>query len=97
MRARRDRTSSTTPTRTGSCDRWRAPPIAYEGAGPDPGATPNWATDGLLQFVLARHRYMDDALARALRGKVEQVVLLGAGYEWGLRFAKALRGGRSSR
>jgi len=39
------------------------------------------STDGLLQFVLARHRYMDDALLRALRGGVRQVVLLGAGYD----------------
>ncbi len=66
--------------------------LAYEGAGPDLGRYTDWATDGLLQFVLARHRYMDDALARALRGKVEQVVLLGAGYDMrAYRFAKALR------
>jgi methyltransferase (TIGR00027 family) len=66
--------------------------IAYEGAAPDLGRYTDWATDGLLQFVLARHRYMDDALARALRGKVEQIVLLGAGYDMrAYRFAKALR------
>jgi O-methyltransferase involved in polyketide biosynthesis len=66
--------------------------IAYEGAGPDLGRYADWATDGLLQFVLARHRYMDDALARALRGQVEQIVLLGAGYDMrAYRFAKALR------
>jgi len=66
--------------------------IAYEGVGPDLGRYTDWATDGLLQFVLARHRYIDDALARALRGKVEQVVLLGAGYDMrAYRFAKALR------
>src|SRR5512147_1951637 len=66
--------------------------IAYEGAAPDLGRYTDWATDGLLQFVLARHRYMDDALARALRGKVEQIVLLGVGYDMrAYRFAKALR------
>ena len=64
--------------------------IAYEGAGPDLGRYTDWATDGLLQFVLARPR--DDALARALRGKVEQSVLLGAGYDMrAYRLAMALR------
>lgn len=52
---------------------------------------------GLSTFVLTRHRYMDDALAAALErtgpDRVEQVVVLGAGYDtraW--RFADALAG-----
>lgn len=52
---------------------------------------------GLSAFVLTRHRFMDDALARALArqggDRVEQVVVLGAGYDtraW--RFAEALGG-----
>ncbi|OGQ10049.1 MAG: hypothetical protein A2138_21725 [Deltaproteobacteria bacterium RBG_16_71_12] len=52
---------------------------------------------GLSAFVLARHRFMDDALARALARsgdeRVAQVVVLGAGYDtraW--RFAAELAG-----
>ena len=45
-------------------------------------------------YVLARHRFIDEALGAALAGdEIKQVVLLGAGYDsraW--RFAKALRG-----
>lgn len=55
--------------------------LAYERAAPNLRRYADWATDGLLQFVLGRHRYMDDALKRALRGGTEQVVLLGAGYD----------------
>lgn len=67
--------------------------IASEGALPDLGRYAEWATDGLLQFVLGRHRYMDDALVRAVRGGVEQVVVLGAGYDMrAYRLARALRG-----
>ena len=49
---------------------------------------------GLTTFVLARHRYIDDRLWRALRGeRVAQVVLLGAGYDSrAYRFASELRG-----
>jgi methyltransferase (TIGR00027 family) len=36
---------------------------------------------GLITFVLCRHRYIDDCLRRALAGKIEQVVILGAGYD----------------
>jgi methyltransferase (TIGR00027 family) len=51
------------------------------------------ASDGLLQFVVARHRYMDDALRSALRRGVDQVVLLGAGYDMrAYRLAVELRG-----
>jgi len=49
-------------------------------------------TDGLNTFVLARHRYLDDALAHALsEGGIAQVAVIGAGYDtraW--RFADAL-------
>jgi len=66
--------------------------LLYEEAAPQIGRYTEWATDGLLQFVVARHRYMDDALLRALRRGVEQVVLLGAGYDMrAYRLAKALR------
>ena len=47
----------------------------------------------LTTFVLCRHRAFDDQLAAALDAGVEQVVILGAGYDtraW--RFAEQLRG-----
>ncbi|MEC7948572.1 MAG: SAM-dependent methyltransferase [Myxococcota bacterium] len=48
----------------------------------------------IRNYVLARHRFIDEALGAALAGSdVEQVVVLGAGYDsraW--RFAKALHG-----
>ena len=67
--------------------------IAYEGALPGLGRYAELATDGLLQFVLARHRYMDDALVRAMRSGTEQIVVLGAGYDMrAYRFAKAIHG-----
>lgn len=49
---------------------------------------------GLITFVLARHRYIDDALRAALREeRVSQVVLLGAGYDTRAhRFAELLGG-----
>jgi len=48
---------------------------------------------GLTAWVLTRHRYIDDCLARALAGDLEQVVLLGAGYDTrAYRFAGQLRG-----
>lgn len=66
--------------------------LLYENAAPQIGRLSDWATDGLLQFVVARHRYMDDALVRALPRGVEQVVLLGAGYDMrAYRLAKQLR------
>ncbi len=50
---------------------------------------------GLIAYVLARHRYIDDALERALRdSEVEQVVLLGAGYDTRANRFAALLGGR---
>src|SRR5712691_9036033 len=36
---------------------------------------------GLTAWVLTRHRYVDDCLVGALEGDVDQVVLLGAGYD----------------
>lgn len=37
---------------------------------------------GLITYVLTRHRFIDDALQAALsEGRIEQVVLLGAGYD----------------
>jgi methyltransferase (TIGR00027 family) len=67
--------------------------LASESALPEIGRYAERASDGMLQFIVARHRYMDDALQRALRGRVEQVVLLGAGYDMrAYRLAKALRG-----
>ncbi len=48
---------------------------------------------GLFAFILARHRFMDDALGDALDSGIDQLVLLGAGYDtrpW--RFADRLEG-----
>jgi methyltransferase (TIGR00027 family) len=65
--------------------------LSYEGVLPDLGGYADWATDGIVRFVAARHRYMDDALCRASR-RVRQVVLLGAGYDMRpYRFAAKLR------
>jgi len=48
---------------------------------------------GLTTWVLTRHRWIDDCLRRALAGDVEQVVLLGAGYDTrAYRFAEQLAG-----
>ncbi len=65
--------------------------LASEGVLPQLARYAERTTDGLLQFVLARHRYMDDALRTALHGRVQQVVLLGAGYDMrAYRLAKAI-------
>jgi methyltransferase (TIGR00027 family) len=48
---------------------------------------------GLAAYVLTRHRFIDDCLRRALAGNIEQLVLLGAGYDSrAYRFAAALKG-----
>jgi methyltransferase (TIGR00027 family) len=48
---------------------------------------------GLTHFVVTRHRWIDDRLGEALAAGVEQVVLLGAGYDArAFRFAPALGG-----
>lgn len=66
--------------------------LSYPGVVPPLGATADWATDGIVGFVAARHRYIDDALCRAAR-RIGQVVLLGAGYDMrAYRFAHELRG-----
>lgn len=47
---------------------------------------------GLLAYILTRHRYIDDALLADLEGGLDQLVLLGAGYDtrpW--RFAEHLK------
>jgi methyltransferase (TIGR00027 family) len=51
---------------------------------------------GLMAYVLARHRFIDDALVAALsQGRAEQVVVLGAGYDTrAQRFADRLNGRR---
>jgi methyltransferase (TIGR00027 family) len=48
---------------------------------------------GTMTYVPARHRYIDDALLASLRSGVEQVVLLGAGYDSrAYRFVEQLAG-----
>jgi methyltransferase (TIGR00027 family) len=48
---------------------------------------------GLTTYVLTRHRFIDDKLRTALAGGVEQLVLLGAGYDTrAYRFAAELDG-----
>lgn len=48
---------------------------------------------GLAAYVLTRHRFIDDCLARSLAAGARQLVLLGAGYDSrAYRFAAALRG-----
>src|SRR5262249_55238339 len=48
---------------------------------------------GLAAYVLTRHRFIDDCLQHALAGDVQQLVLLGAGYDSrAYRFAAALHG-----
>jgi methyltransferase (TIGR00027 family) len=65
--------------------------LSYEGVMPDLGTYADWATDGIVRFVAARHRYIDDALRRASR-RLGQVVVLGAGYDMrAYRLARALR------
>ena len=65
--------------------------LSYEGVMPHLGTYADWATDGIIGFVAARHRYIDDTLRRASR-RVGQVVLLGAGYDMrAYRFARELR------
>jgi methyltransferase (TIGR00027 family) len=48
---------------------------------------------GLITWVLCRHRYIDDCLVASLAHRVEQVVVLGAGYDMrAYRFASELAG-----
>jgi methyltransferase (TIGR00027 family) len=69
---------------------------AAEAAGPF-GEIPARLMPGVATFVLARHRFMDDALAAALArtgaDRVEQEIVLGAGYDTRAhRFAEQLAG-----
>lgn len=70
---------------------------ATQTAKPVAGLSRFFFPGGLVPFVLARHRFIDDTLAAALArsgpARVEQVVILGAGYDtraW--RFAHLLDG-----
>jgi methyltransferase (TIGR00027 family) len=65
---------------------------AANAAGPF-GELPSRFLPGLATFVLARHRFIDDALVGALKDGAEQVVILGAGYDTrAYRFAEELAG-----
>jgi methyltransferase (TIGR00027 family) len=48
---------------------------------------------GLVAYILTRHRYIDDVLLSGLSRGIEQVVLMGAGYDSrAYRFASQLAG-----
>lgn len=69
---------------------------AAEAAGPF-SEIPNRFLPGVAAFVLARHRFIDESLVAALArtgdDRIEQVVLLGAGYDTrAYRFAELLAG-----
>lgn len=49
---------------------------------------------GLVAYILTRHRYIDDLLVAALNRGVEQVVILGAGYDTRAYRLSAALGGR---
>ncbi|MFT7578466.1 MAG: methyltransferase (TIGR00027 family) [Myxococcota bacterium] len=50
-----------------------------------------WAPGSIGDYVVGRHRFMDDRLLAALEGDAAQVVVLGAGYDSrGLRFSEML-------
>lgn len=52
-----------------------------------------WRGPGVLGFLVARERYIDERLAAAISGGVRQVVILGAGYDArAYRFQDLLRG-----
>ncbi len=68
----------------------RAALATWEGSGRF-GDLADRFTPSLLTWVLCRHRYIDDCLLGALAGDVEQVVVLGAGYDMrAYRFAREL-------
>jgi len=57
------------------------------------GAAAVRLSPGLAAYIVTRHRFIDDCLRRALARSVEQLVLLGAGYDSrAYRFAGALKG-----
>jgi methyltransferase (TIGR00027 family) len=46
------------------------------------GATiPEWISSEVYAFLVARDRYIDDVLQKALENNLEQLVILGAGYD----------------
>lgn len=59
---------------------FRAALATFEASG-TLGALADRVSPGLVSWVLCRHRWMDDRLITSLAGPVEQVVLLGAGYD----------------
>lgn len=62
--------------------RFLRPPLALAARAARLGLRPPPLASGALHnFVVARHRVMDDALAAALVAGAEQVVILGAGYD----------------
>lgn len=64
----------------------------YEATGPL-GRLVESHSPGLVTYILTRHRYIDDTLQAALQRGVEQVVILGAGYDTrAYRLAAALMG-----
>jgi methyltransferase (TIGR00027 family) len=68
----------------------RAALATWEGSGRF-GVLADRFTPSLVTWVLCRHRYIDDCLLGALAGDVEQVVVLGAGYDMrAYRFAREL-------
>jgi methyltransferase (TIGR00027 family) len=57
----------------------------------------NWeiAVPGVCGSVIARTRFIDDCLANAIEYRIEQLVILGAGYDTrALRFSFSIRPGR---
>ncbi len=63
------------------------------GAAPMLQFTPRHGIFGVGAYVLCRHRFIDEQLLAALEGDIEQVVVLGAGYDSrAYRFAAQLAG-----
>ena len=70
----------------------RAALASWEASGTLGNLAERWSP-GLAAYVLTRHRFIDDRLRKALAGKLEQLVLLGAGYDSrAYRFAAELKG-----
>jgi methyltransferase (TIGR00027 family) len=53
----------------------------------------NWRGPGLWEFLVARERYVDDYLEACLRERLEQLVILGAGYDARAYRFEALKAG----
>jgi methyltransferase (TIGR00027 family) len=70
---------------------WRAALAGLGAAGRLGERTEAELSTGVTTFILARHRFMDDALRAALAAGVDQVLILGAGYDTRIwRFAEAI-------